>query len=432
MTMVDIILKKRSGAALTEEEIRYFISGYTAGEIPDYQASALLMAICLQGMTDRETVVLTKAMAESGETLDLSLFSGLSADKHSTGGVGDKTTLIVAPIVASCGVKVAKMSGRGLGHTGGTVDKLESIPGYRTTLPAEDFLRQTEAVGIAVIGQTKNLAPADKKLYALRDVTGTVESIPLITSSIMSKKLAAGAETIVLDVKVGSGAFMKTVESAEALARAMVGIGRAAGRRMAAILTDMNTPLGYAVGNALEVREAASVLRCEQKGDIRDVSLRLAAEMIALALGISAEEGLHRATEALESGDAYKTMLRWIGAQGGDCRYITGEASFSFPEAYTVVAPHEGYIASMDTLMIGNVALLLGAGRRIKEDTIDPVAGILLCRKTGDYVRKGEPLAQLYTGRREVLSQAEAQYLSALIFAEKQQEMTPLIYKIVK
>ncbi len=432
MTMVDIILKKRGGKELSDEEIGFFITGYTEGSIPDYQVSALLMAICLRGMTDQETVALTKAMAESGETLDLSCFHGLSADKHSTGGVGDKTTLIVAPIVAACGGKVAKMSGRGLGHTGGTVDKLEAIPGYRTTLPAEEFLENTETTGISVIGQTKNLAPADKKLYALRDVTGTVESIPLITSSIMCKKLASGAKTIVLDVKVGSGAFMKTLESAEELARKMVDIGRAADRNMAALITDMNTPLGYAVGNALEVIEAVKVLRGEVKGDIREVALALAGTMVSQVFSLPEEEGLIRAAEALDSGRAYEKMLDWIRGQGGDTAYLTGEKTFSLPTAHTVFSSESGYITAMDTLAIGNVALLLGAGREKKDDAIDMTAGIVLLKKTGDRVAKGEPLALLYTHKDGTLSAAENLFLSALTFGEKAQKMKSIIYKIVK
>ena len=294
MRMYDIIRKKRDGEALSEEEIRAFVKGYAGGEIPDYQAAALIMACFIRGLSNEETVILTDAMAHSGDTLDLSRFGDITVDKHSTGGVGDKTTLIVAPVAASLGATVAKMSGRGLGHTGGTVDKLESIPGYRTALPAEDFLAQAGRVGIAVIGQTGNLTPADKKIYALRDVTATVDSIPLIVSSIMSKKIAAGSRSIVLDVKVGSGAFMKTVEDAERLATKMVEIGKLSGRRIAAVLTDMDVPLGQDVGNAMEVAEAVRVLRNEVHGDLRDVSEVLAAHMVRLSLGLPYEEALEK------------------------------------------------------------------------------------------------------------------------------------------
>ena len=319
---VDIIRKKRDGGELTDEEIRFFVDGYTAGDIPDYQAAALMMAIYYRGMSRCETVALTDAMAHSGDTVDLSRYGTLSADKHSTGGVGDKTSLIVAPIVAALGGKMTKMSGRGLGHTGGTVDKLESIPGYRTSLSTEEFLRQIDEVGMAVIGQTGNLTPADKKLYALRDVTATVDSIPLITASIMSKKLAAGSHNIVLDVKVGSGAFMKTPEQAQELARAMVDIGKACGRNMAALITSMDVPLGNTIGNALEVQEAVAVLKGECRGALREVCEALSAQIVSLTYGWSLEESATRVRETLDSGAALDKMREWIAAQGGDVAYI--------------------------------------------------------------------------------------------------------------
>lgn len=433
MHLYDIIRKKRDGGELSDEEIRGFIAAYTAGEVPDYQVSALLMAVFFRGMTRRETVTLTEAMTHSGDTLDLSCFGEMSVDKHSTGGVGDKTTLIVAPLVAALGGKVAKMSGRGLGHTGGTVDKLESIPGYRTALSREDFLRQVEEVGVAVIGQTGNLTPADKKLYALRDVTATVDSIPLITSSIMCKKLAAGSHNIVLDVKVGSGAFMKTPQDAETLAREMVQIGKDCGRRVAALLTNMDVPLGEAVGNALEVQEAVQVLRGESRGDLREVCLALAAEMTRLLHGWSAEEARARAEEALDSGAAFDKMLQWIAAQGGDVSCI--EDTSRLPRAayrLDVPAPADGYIAAMDAQAIGHATVLLGAGRLSKEDVIDPAAGLRLYRKTGDRVTAGEPLCTLYTNRPGTLDTAANAYVAALTFSQEAPKPQPLIHTVIR
>ena len=419
MRIYDILLKKRNGGELTPAEIRFFVNGYTAGDIPDYQASALMMAIFFRGMNERETVDLTAAMAASGDAVDLSRFGNLSVDKHSTGGVGDKTSLIVGPIVAALGGKVTKMSGRGLGHTGGTVDKLESIPGFRTSLSADAFLRQVETVGIAIIGQSGNLAPADKKLYALRDVTATVDSIPLITSSIMSKKLAAGSKNIVLDVKVGSGAFMKTPAEAETLAREMVKIGKACGRNMAALLTDMNAPLGHAIGNALEVQEAAAVLKNECGGDLREVSLALAAEMTALFQAVSVEEAKRLVTKTLESGAAYRKMREWIAAQGGDVAYLDNPTRFPTAHfAETVPAPRDGYLVSMNAQAIGTVSVLLGAGRAKKDDAIDPAAGILLHKKPGDRVRAGEPLCTLYTSKSAALSDAAAAFVAAVTIGD--------------
>lgn len=431
--MYDIIQKKRDGCVLSAEEIAFFVNGYTSGEIPDYQASALMMAIYFSGMNDDETAELTRFMAHSGDTVDLSRFGTLSVDKHSTGGVGDKTTLIVAPIVASVGGKVAKMSGRGLGHTGGTVDKLESIPGYRTSLSSEEFLSQVEKTGIAVIGQTGNLAPADKKMYALRDVTATVGSIPLITSSIMSKKLAAGSHSIVLDVKVGSGAFMKTAEDARTLAEKMTDIGKRCGRNMTAVITDMNNPLGHNVGNALEIIEAVNVLKGEKTGDLRDVCLTLAANMISLSLGTDIEEAFKKAENAIASGAAFEKMTEWIAAQGGDVSYVLDTSLF--PKTlveHAVKSPFCGYIASTDAEKIGIAAVELGAGRASKTDDIDHSAGIVIAKKTGDYVEKGETLCTFYTNKAGCVAEAERKYLDALRFSETKPSETPLIYGVVR
>ncbi len=431
--MVDIIRKKRDGGELTDDEIRFFIDGYTKGNIPDYQVSALMMAIFYHGMTRRETVTLTDAMAHSGDTVDLSRYGTLSADKHSTGGVGDKTSLIVAPIVAALGGKMTKMSGRGLGHTGGTVDKLESIPGYRTSLSTEEFLRQIDEVGMAIIGQTGNLTPADKKLYALRDVTATVDSIPLITASIMSKKLAAGSHNIVLDVKVGSGAFMKTPEQAEELARAMVDIGKDCGRNMAALITSMDAPLGYAVGNALEVQEAISVLKGESRGALREVCEALATQIVSLVFAWSPEESARRVREALDSGEALRTMRAWVAAQGGDTAYIDDPSRFPCaPYVREVTSPCDGYIASMDAEAIGHAAVLLGAGRLTKEDTIDHRAGILLCKTRGDRVCKGECLFTLHSGDEAALDGAETAILQAIEWSTQKPADTPRIYTVIQ
>lgn len=433
MTMYDVLNKKKRGEELSAEELAFFVEGYTAGRIPDYQAAALTMAICLKGMSARETAVLTDCMARSGDTVDLSRFGRLSVDKHSTGGVGDKTSLIVAPIVAVLGGKVTKMSGRGLGHTGGTVDKLESIPGFRTALSPAEFLDQVDRVGMAVIGQSGDLAPADKKLYALRDVTATVDSIPLIASSIMSKKLAAGSHNIVLDVKVGNGAFMKTPREAEALAREMVRIGQMCGRRMAALITDMDTPLGRAIGNAVEVKEAIAVLRGEVRGTLRTVCAALAAEMVALVFDLTEQEAAARVEHALDSGAALAKMKEWIAAQGGDSRYVDDPSLF--PEAahsFDVCAPADGCIAAMDTEEIGRVAVLLGAGRAQKEDVIDPAAGILLQKTTGDTVKAGDVLCTLLTNRPHALPEAEARFVKALSFTSEVPAAKPCVYTVIR
>lgn len=428
MRAVDLIEKKRDGGVLTEEEIRFLIQGYTDGSIPDYQMSAWAMAVFYQGMTDEETAVLTDAMMRSGDQVDLSCFGDLSVDKHSTGGVGDKTTLIVAPIVASLGGKVAKMSGRGLGHTGGTVDKLESIAGFRTTLTPEEFRRQVEDIGVAVIGQSGNLTPADKKLYALRDVTATVDSIPLIASSVMSKKLAAGAKSIVLDVKCGSGAFMKTEAEGRKLAEKMVAIGKACGRQTAALITNMDIPLGNNVGNALEVQEAVEVLQ-GKPGDLRQICVALAANLLALCHGWSPEEAERKVLDALDSGKALQTMQAWITAQGG-------APDFSKLPVASVMAPikamQSGWLTHMDAAKVGISSSLLGAGRMKKDDPIDYAAGIVLEKKTGDYVQQGDVLAWLHTNEESKLAAAEALFLRSLTWGEEAPKQTPLIYGIVR
>ena len=432
MRVYDIIRRKRMAEELTEEEIRFLIAGYTDGSVPDYQMAAFAMAVCLNGMTPAETATLTDAMMHSGDTVDLSRFGNLSVDKHSTGGVGDKTSLIVAPIVSALGGKLAKMSGRGLGHTGGTVDKLESIPGFKTELSAEDFLKQVEDVGVAVIGQSGDLAPADKKLYALRDVTATVDSVPLIASSIMSKKLAAGSHSIVLDVKVGSGAFMKTREDGEALARQMVDIAAACGRQAAALVTNMDIPLGSAVGNAIEVMEAVEILQGGGDRRLRSLCEALAAEMLCLCQGWSPEEAAARVTEAVDSGAAFEQMCRWVAAQGGDAAYLRDLSLFPTAPAYPVCSPADGYITAMDAERIGIVGVSLGAGRAKKEDAIDFAAGIRLLKKTGDAVVAGEPIAVLYTNRADAVESAKAAYLDAVTVAPDAPAEQELIYTVVR
>lgn len=433
MRMYDIIKKKRDNEELSEEEIRFFVNGYTDGTIPDYQAAAFCMAVYFNGMTEKETACLTLSMAHSGDTVDLSSFGNKSVDKHSTGGVGDKTTLIVAPTVASLGCVIAKMSGRGLGHTGGTVDKLESIDGFNTALSPEKFFEQVNKIGIAVIGQTGNLTPADKKLYALRDVTATVDSVPLIASSIMSKKLAAGSHTIVLDVKYGSGAFMKTPEEAEALAREMVKIGKNCGRNVAALITDMAKPLGKNIGNSLEVIEAAEVLRGEGPEDLKEVAVALATEIVSLSKNISEAEARAQVEETISSGDAYNKLLEWVACQGGDAEWV--DTPELFPKAkysFDILSDDEGYISSMDSEAIGIASVMLGAGREKKSDTIDMSAGLRVEKKTGDYVKKGELLATLYTSNEALFENAAKKYLSALKFSDIKPEPVPEVYSIVK
>lgn len=433
MNMYEIITKKKQGRRLSEEEIRATVLGYTEGNIPDYQISALLMAICLKGMDEDETRALTVAIAESGAQIDLSEFGELTVDKHSTGGVGDKTTLIVAPIAAALGCKVAKMSGRGLGHTGGTVDKLESFPGYRTELPSEEFFAQVRDIGIAVVGQSGGLAPADKKLYALRDVTATVDSIPLITSSIMGKKLASGSGSIVLDVKCGSGSFMKTAEEARALAKSMTDIGRAAGRRVSAVITNMDLPLGYAVGNSLEVIEAIEVLSGRGPADLRQVCVTLASEMVSLCLGYTADEARAAVEECIKSGAAKAKLCEWIAAQGGDERLVRDPSGFPTAKfSREVVAPVDGFVTRMNAEQIGHSSVKLGAGRVKKGDAIDHSAGIILCKKTGDRVARGEVLAVLYTNGAETLDEAEAALLRAYELGAEKPESQVLVYDILR
>lgn len=432
MRMYDIITKKKRGEELTKEEIDFFVSGYTDGKIPDYQVSALLMAICLTNMSDKETLALTEAISNSGDGVDLSAFGNLSADKHSTGGVGDKTTLIVAPLAASLGCKVAKMSGRGLGHTGGTIDKLEAIPGYKTTLTPSEFMNQVAECGVAVIGQSGNLAPADKKLYALRDVTATVDSVPLICSSIMGKKLPSGAKNIVLDVKYGSGAFMKTKEDAERLASEMVKIGKLANRNVAALVTDMDTPLGFAIGNSLEIKEAIALLSGNGPSDLMEICVNLAAAMAHLALGISYEEAIKRAEISLDSGLALEKFKEWISAQGGDESYVDNpEKIESAAFSLEILSEHDGFIEATDAETIGLAACELGAGRKTKDDIIDFTAGIVLEKKRGDAVKKGEKIATLYSNSEDKLLPSSKIFKKAIIYGKNPAIETKLIEKII-
>ncbi len=433
MRMLDIILKKRDGGELNREEINFFIREYVAGRIPDYQASALLMAIYFQGMTSRETADLTLAMAYSGETVDLSPVPGVKVDKHSTGGVGDTTTLVVAPLVAACGVPVAKMSGRGLGHTGGTIDKLESIPGFNPFQPIKDFIRIVKEIGVAVVGQTESLVPADKKLYALRDVTGTVEHKSLIASSVMSKKIAAGADAIVLDVKAGSGAFMRSVEDAFELAQEMVSVGAHVGRRVAAVISDMSQPLGMAIGNALEVKEAIEILKGERAGALKEVSLLLGAYMLYTAGRCSTvEQGREMVEEALNSGKGAQKLKEMIRAEGGDERVVDDTSLLPVAdEVIAIKAQQGGYISDMDAYSIGQAARLLGAGRNTKEDKIDHRVGIVLHNRVGEKVEKGETLAEFYVTREEALQEAIDIFNKGIIIGEQPPQLRPLVHGVV-
>ena len=433
MRMYDIIKKKRDGGELSSEEIKFFIGGVTDATIPDYQISALCMAIYFRGMTVRETCDLTFAVRDSGEKTDFSSVGGIRVDKHSTGGVGDKTSLIVAPIVASLGVKVAKMSGRGLGHTGGTVDKLESIDGFRTTLTDGEFLKQVREIGLAIVGQSKQFAPADKKLYALRDVTATVDSMPLIAASIMGKKLAADDDCIVLDVKTGSGSFMKTVEKSRKLARLMVDIGKNAGKKMAALITNMDRPLGYAIGNSLEVIEAVETLNGHGPEDLTEVSLTLAGHMLRLAGMGTLETCIEKARGAIADGSALNKLLEAVKAQGGDPARIADPSTFKTAKySHDVKAEREGYLSSVDTEAYGMASLLLGAGRNTAEDTIDFSAGIKLKKKTGDRVEKGETLATLYADDRALFGAAEQKLLKATVISDEKPTPEPLIYDVIE
>ena len=433
MRMYDIILKKRANLPLTDEEIRFVIDGYVKGEIPDYQVSALLMTIVFNGMNARELGTLTLAMAQSGNMVDLSNIDGITVDKHSTGGVGDKTTLIIAPLVAACGGKVAKMSGRGLGHTGGTIDKMESIPNLKVSLEKDAFINQVNKIGLAVIGQSEGLAPADKKLYALRDVTGTVDSIPLIASSVMSKKLASGAQAILLDVKVGSGAFMKNIEDARELAKAMVDIGKGNGRLVKAILTDMDRPLGHAIGNALEIREVIDTLKGHGPEDLTHECIIMAAHMLVLSHICDYETALNRVQQALDSGAALERLRLMVDAQGGDSRVIDDESILAIGQfTYDVIAPQDGYIIHMNTEQCGIASVMLGAGRTVKDGPIDYSAGILMHKKTGDSVTVGECIATLYASDESLLSNAAKTYLEAITFGETAPIMADTILDIVE
>lgn len=433
MRMYDIILKKRANLPLTDKEIRFVIDGYVKGEIPDYQVSALLMTIVFNGMNARELGTLTLAMAQSGNMVDLSNIDGITVDKHSTGGVGDKTTLIIAPLVAASGGKVAKMSGRGLGHTGGTIDKMESIPNLKVSLEQDAFINQVNKIGLAVIGQSEGLAPADKKLYALRDVTGTVDSIPLIASSVMSKKLASGAQAILLDVKVGSGAFMKNIEDARELAKAMVDIGKGNGRSVKAILTDMDRPLGHAIGNALEIREVIDTLKGHGPEDLTHECIIMAAHMLVLSHICDYETALSRVQEALDSGAALERLRMMIDAQDGDSRVIDDESLLAIGKfTYDVTAPQDGYITHMNTEQCGIASVMLGAGRTVKDGPIDYSAGILMHKKTGDSVTVGECIATLYASDESLLSNAAKTYLEAITFGETAPIMADTILDIVE
>ena len=432
MRIVDIIEKKRDGHPLSKEEISFFINGYTKGSVPDYQASALAMAILFRGMSKEETAWLTDAMMHSGQTIDLSRISGIKVDKHSTGGVGDKTSLVLGPLVSSCGAKLAKMSGRGLGHTGGTLDKMESVPGTSIALDEERFIKQVNDIGIAIIGQTAEIDPADKKLYALRDVTGTVESIPLIASSIMSKKLASGADSILLDVKFGSGAFMKTLDDARVLAKAMVDIGDSLGRDTRAILTDMEQPLGLAVGNNLEVKEAIATLKGNGPKDLVELVTEAGAIMLEQAhIAPNIDEGKKMISACISNGAGFKKLLDLFSAQGGDVSYLQNPAKFPLASHIVpIYASRSGYVKSIDSLSIGLSSMRLGGGRATLDDVIDYSAGIVLSKKKGDRVEKGDLLATCHTnksGCEEVFSAVHDSYS----LSEDKPLPTPMVFDYI-
>jgi len=434
MRIADIILKKRNKGELSGEEIEFFINGYVRDEIPDYQISALLMAIWFNGMNERETTDLTLCMRDSGDQVDLSGIPGIKADKHSTGGVGDTTTLVTAPLVAACGGKVAKMSGRGLGHTGGTLDKLESIPGFSVFQEMDRFIEIVSDIGIAVIGQTANLVPADKKLYSLRDVTGTVDNISLIAGSIMSKKLASGSDVIVLDVKAGNGAFMRNPEEAAELAKIMVKIGNNAGRKTVALVTDMNQPLGNAVGNALEVQEAIEILQGKHLGgDLQTVCFSLASQMLILSgLAGTSGEAEKMLEEALKSGRALEKLEAMVKAQGGNPEVVRDVSIL--PQAETteiITAEKAGWVCGIETMEIGYASMLLGAGRTKKTDPIDPAVGVWIHKRKGDRVAKGEALAALYVNKKDNLENVRKKVAGAYSFTEKEPEPVPLIYQVI-
>jgi pyrimidine-nucleoside phosphorylase len=433
MRAYDIIYRKRMGEELTRPEIEFLVRGFTTGEIPDYQMAAWAMAVCVRGMTARETADLTMAMAHSGDVVDLSAIHGKKVDKHSTGGVGDKVSLVLVPLVAACGAPVAKMSGRGLGHTGGTLDKMEAIPGMRIERTTNEFIEQVNRIGCAVVGQSGNLVPADKKLYSLRDVTATVDSIPLIASSIMSKKIAGGADAIVLDVKTGSGAFMKTREDSFRLAQAMVDIGKEVGREVAAFVSDMDQPLGFAVGNALEVAEAIETLRGFGPQDLEEVCLSLGAQMLRLAGGApDAATARKMLTRALRSGAGLNKLIELIEAQGGDASYI--RQPVKLPRATRIVpltAPQAGYVTGIEALEVGVAAMMLGAGRETKESVIDQAVGVVLRKKVGDQVEAGEALAELHVNDDSRLMEVKERLLAAYRIGAEKPADHALIYGLV-
>ena len=433
MRMYDLIMKKRNGEELTEQEITFMVHGFTGGTIPDYQMSAMMMAVYFKGMTQKETLYLTMAMAHSGDMLDLSGITGVKVDKHSTGGVGDKTSLALTPMVAACGIKVAKMSGRGLGHTGGTIDKLESFTGFSTAIAESTFIRNVNEIGIAIMGQTANLAPADKKLYALRDVTATVDNMSLIASSVMSKKLAAGADALVLDVKTGSGAFMKSESDAFALAREMVHLGNGAGRKTYAVVTDMDEPLGRAVGNALEVKEAIDTLQGHGPSDFTELCMTLGTYML-LAGGAAITEAQARAklVEAVESGNALAKCAQFIEAQGGDKSMVFHPERLPASSLVEPVqATEEGYVTHIKCDEVGICSLILGGGRETKESKIDLSVGVVLQKKVGDYVKKGEVLAMMHANDSSRLKEAKERFLRAYTFHDRPEPQKQLIKGIV-
>ena len=433
MRVVDIILKKRYGGILTKEEIHEVIDGYVKGIIPDYQVSALLMAICFQGLNDEEKVNLTMEMLHSGEQVDLSEIDGICVDKHSTGGVGDKTSLAIGPIVAACGLKMAKMSGRGLGHTGGTLDKLESIPGCKINITSEEFFRQVKEVGVAIIGQTKNITPADKKLYALRDVTGTVDNIGLISSSIMSKKLASGAHYILIDVKVGDGAFMKDEKQARALSETMVKIGNSVGRKTVCVLTNMNEPLGKAVGNSLEVIEAIETLKGRGPKDFTNLVYDLSSKLLLMTGLASCESEARKIVEEkVKSGEALEKLRQMIAFQGGNPKVIDDYSLFEqAKEIVPVISEKEGYVKFEEALQIGLGAMLLGAGRENKEDEVDHAVGVVVNKKVGDYVNKGDVLAYLHTNGKGT-NEAYEKVLNAFEIVSEKVEENKLILGVIE
>ena len=429
MRIYDLIAKKRDGGTHTREELEAIVNGFVSGEVADYQMAAWMMAVYLRGMTDAETAELTDVMAHSGVMVDLSPIPGIKVDKHSTGGVGDKTTLVIAPVVAACGVKIAKMSGRGLGHTGGTIDKMESVPGTRTALSQEDFFAQVNKIGLSVIGQSEGIAVADKKMYALRDVTATVSCIPLIASSIMSKKLASGSDAILLDVTTGTGAFMKTVDQSIELAKLMVSIGTHHGRRVAAMITDMDTPLGHNIGNSLEVAESMAVLQGKGPADLTEVCLQLASNMLYLAGKGEMAACRAMAEQVIADGSAFEICCKMFAAQGGDTSVLRDASLFRKAKyAHDICAPADGYIVQNDVERIGNASVLLGAGRIKKEDSIDFAAGIIMHKKLGDAVKAGEPICTLYADDDTLFAAAEEMYVGGLTIGAEKPEVPPLIY----